>query len=112
MRKKFRLLPHYFFTQGEEMSKKRGETMAGVANYRYLTIEDRRKIEEWHGNGDRPLEIAARLGVHTATIYHELKRGYTGAVDALGRNVYRAERAQMTVQENFRHRGRRGRVAT
>lgn len=85
--------------------------MAGVANYRYLTIEDRRKIEEWHGNGDRPLEIAARLGVHTATIYHELKRGYTGAVDALGRNVYRAERAQMTVQENFRHRGRRGRAA-
>ena len=49
--------------------------MAG--NYRYLDFEDRKKIEAWHARGDRPLEIAARLGVHTATIYHELQRGYT-----------------------------------
>ena len=48
--------------------------MAG--NYRYLDFEDRKKIEAWHARGDRPLEIAARLGVHTATIYHELQRGY------------------------------------
>ena len=37
--------------------------MAG--NYRYLDFEDRKKIEAWHARGDRPLEIAARLGVHT-----------------------------------------------
>lgn len=47
--------------------------MAG--KYKYLTFEDRQKIEAWHARGDRPVEIAARLGVHTATIYNELKRG-------------------------------------
>lgn len=52
--------------------------MAG--NYRYLDFEDRKKIEAWHARGDRPLEIAARLGVHTATIYHELQRGYLIAI--------------------------------
>lgn len=45
--------------------------MAG--KYKYLTFEDRQKIEVWHACGDRPLEMAARLGVHTATIYNELK---------------------------------------
>lgn len=53
--------------------------MAG--KYKYLTFEDRQKIEAWHARGDRPVEIAARLGVHTATIYNELKRGYTGKFD-------------------------------
>ena len=79
--------------------------MAG--NYRYLDFEDRKKIEAWHARGDRPLEIAARLGVHTATIYHELQRGYTGEVDAAQREVYSAERAQAVVRENFKRRGRR-----
>lgn len=75
--------------------------------YRYLTFEDRQKIEALHANRVRPLEIAARLGVHTATIYNELKRGYTGERDEAQREVYSAERAQRVVQENFRHRGRR-----
>ena len=79
--------------------------MAG--NYRYLDFEDRKKIEVWHARGDRPLEIAARLGVHTATIYQELQRGYTGEVDAAQREVYSAERAQAVVRENFKRRGRR-----
>lgn len=79
--------------------------MAG--NYRYLDFEDRKKIEAWHARGDRPLEIAARLGVHTATIYHELQRGYTGERDANQRPEYCAELAQRTVQENFKRRGRR-----
>lgn len=79
--------------------------MAG--NYRYLDFEDRKKIEAWHARGDRTLEIAARLGVHTATIYHELQRGYTGEVDAEQREVYSAERAQAVVRENFKRRGRR-----
>lgn len=77
-------------------------------NYRYLDFEDRKKIEAWHARGDRPLEIAARLGVHTATIYLELQRGYTGEVDAAQREIYSAERAQAVVQENFKRRGRRG----
>ena len=79
--------------------------MAG--NYRYLTFDDRQKIEAWYARGDRPLEIAARLGVHTATIYNELQRGYTGEHDRTQREVYSAERAQRIVQENFKRRGRR-----
>ena len=79
--------------------------MAG--NYRYLDFEDRKKIEAWHARGDRPLEIAARLGVHTATIYHELQRGYTGEVDAAQREVYSAERAQTVFQDNIAQRGNR-----
>ena len=66
--------------------------MAG--RYKYLTFEDRQKIEVWHARGDRPLEIAARLGVHTATIYNELKRGYVGELDSTQREIYKAERAQ------------------
>lgn len=81
-----------------------------TGNYRYLTFEDRKKIEAWHARGDRPLEIAARLGVHTATIYHELQRGYTGERDKAQRNIYSAERAQGIVQENFKRRGRRAEV--
>lgn len=79
--------------------------MAG--KYRYLTFDDRKKIEVWHARGDRPLEIAARLGVHTATIYNELKRGYTGELDEAQCEKYSAERAQKTVQKNFKRRGRR-----
>ena len=79
--------------------------MAG--KYRYLTFDDRQQIEAWHARGDRPLEIAARLGVHTATIYHELQRGYTGEVDAAQREVYSAEQAQKSVRESIKRRGRR-----
>lgn len=97
----------YFFIPQTTINRNRngGEDMAG--NYRYLDFEDRKKIEAWHARGDRPLEIAARLGVHTATIYHELQRGYTGEVDAAQREVYSAERAQAVVRENFKRRGRR-----
>jgi IS30 family transposase len=82
--------------------------MAGA--YRYLTYEDRQNIEAWYKSGDRPFEIAARLGVHTATIYHELQRGYTGERDTNQRPAYCAELAQKTVQENFKRRGRRTEV--
>ncbi|WP_347293158.1 helix-turn-helix domain-containing protein, partial [uncultured Alistipes sp.] len=94
----------YFFTIKRGKCQQRGESMAG--KYKYLTFEDRQKIEAWHARGDRPLEIAARLGVHTATIYNELKRGYVGELDSRQREIYKAERAQATVQEHFKRRGR------
>lgn len=75
--------------------------------YRYLSFQDRRNIEKWYGAGDRPLEIAARLGVHTATIYHELQRGGTGELDRNKRQGYNAELAQQRVQESFKRRGRK-----
>ena len=46
-----------------------------TGKYRYLTFEDRKKIEAWHLIGDRPADIAARLSVHYTTIYKELQRG-------------------------------------
>lgn len=49
-----------------------------TGKYRYLTFEDRKKIEAWHLLGDRPVDIAARLSVHHTTIYKELQRGATG----------------------------------
>lgn len=49
--------------------------------YKYLTFEDRKKIEELYAAGERPVVIASRLGVCFATIYRELKRGYTGSND-------------------------------
>ena len=79
--------------------------MAG--KYKYLTFADRQKIEAWHTRGDRPVEIAARLGVHTATIYNELKRGYTGELDDTQREKYSATQAQQIVQSGFKRRGRK-----
>ena len=61
---------------------------------------------------ERPADIAERLGVTTATIYRELKRGETAGEDGapvLDRNRRRAYNpviAQQTVQANFRRRGR------
>ena len=61
---------------------------------------------------ERPADIAERLGVTTATIYRELKRGETVGEDGapvLDRNRRRAYNpviAQQTVQANFRRRGR------
>lgn len=62
-----------------------------TGKYRYLTFEDRKKIEAWHLLGDRPVDIAARLSVHHTTIYKELQRGATGALDANQREGYSAE---------------------
>ena len=53
-----------------------------TGKYRYLTFEDRKKIEAWHLLGDRPVDIAARLSVHHTTIYKELQRGATGTAQS------------------------------
>lgn len=74
--------------------------------YRYLTLEDRRNISIWYLNGECLLEIAMKIGVHTATIYTELHRGYTGKLDQNQRPDYDPELAQWTVQRNIRKRGR------
>lgn len=75
--------------------------------YRYLTYEDRQKIEKWYSDGVKPADIAEKLKVHTATVYHELSRGYTGKEDKSFRPEYSAETAQRAIQESFKRRGRR-----
>lgn len=80
-----------------------------ASNYRYITMQDREAIAGWYLNGDRPCDIAARLGVHTATIYHELRRGETGVLDRNQRPAYDPALAQQVVQANFKQRGRKRR---
>lgn len=85
--------------------------MRTTATYRYLTFEDRKKIEAWHKFGDRPVDIAARLSVHHTTIYKELQRGATGELDANQREGYNAELAERRLRESFKRRGKRSPAA-
>ena len=82
-----------------------------TGKYRYLTFEDRKKIEAWHLIGDRPADIAARLSVHYTTIYKELQRGATGALDRNQREGYSAELAERRLRESFKRRGKRAPAA-
>ena len=84
--------------------------MAG--KYRFITKDDRDAIAAWYLNGDRPCDIAERIGVHAATVYHELQRGYTGELDANQRPAYDATTAQRAVQESFKKRGRKRAAAS
>ena len=53
--------------------------------YSYLTLEQRREIERMYAEGERVVDIAARLKRSAAAIYEELKRGYTGEFDGYAR---------------------------
>lgn len=75
-------------------------------NYHYLSIEDRKEIEQRYAHGDRPEDIAAFVGVHTATIYRELERGYTGETDGNGKPGYSAIIGESKQKNSFRRRGR------
>lgn len=65
-----------------------------VLFYRHLSFEDRKRLETEYNAGAELSEIASLLGVHLSTVYRELARGYTGKMDANGRNGYSAETAQ------------------
>ncbi len=74
---------------------------------RYLTLEDRRSLEQLYSQGAGLAEIATSLGVHLATIYRELLRGNTGELNAQGREGYSAEVAQKAFNENLKRRVRK-----
>ena len=84
--------------------------MAG--KYRFITQEDRNMIDVWYLRGDRPSDIAARIGVHTATIYHELRRGHNGELDKNQRPAYDPTLAQREFQANLKKRGRKRKAVT
>lgn len=75
--------------------------------YRYLTFDDRKRLEKLYGSGERIVVIASCLGVSFATVYRELKRGYTGSNDDNMRPSYSAEVAELSLQNSFRSRGRK-----
>lgn len=100
-KKPLRFFLHYFLSEGR---RKEVKTLNG---YSYLTLEQRREIERMYAEGERVVDIAARLKRSAAAIYEALKRGYTGEFDGYARPKYSADLAQATVQENFRRRGNR-----
>lgn len=57
--------------------------------YSYLTLEQRREIERMYAEGERVVDIAARLKRSVAAIYEELKRGYTGEFPSPQRRIYK-----------------------
>ena len=56
--------------------------------YKRLSFNDRRKIEKLNESGRTVDEIAMIIGVHSATMYRELKRGG---------EPYKAEVAQRSI---------------
>lgn len=75
---------------------------------RNLTIGQRREIERLNADGVRPCEIVQAVGVTTATIYWEVKRGDTGQLNRHYRPEYNAA-AERNAQACIRQRGRRKR---
>lgn len=62
--------------------------------YRRLNFQDRQQIEQMCKSQKRAEEIAEAVGVHRATIYHELTRGGAGKGN---REKYSAEVAQRAI---------------
>ena len=69
-----------------------------VRQYRYIDFQDRKEISTRYLNGDRVADIADGLGMATATVYRELKRGETGGLDRNQRRAYNPVLAQQRVQ--------------
>ena len=76
-----------------------------VRQYRYIDFRDREQIAARYLNGDRVADIAAGLGVTTATVYRELQRGETGELDRNQRREYNPVLAHQRVQASFKRRG-------
>ena len=74
-----------------------------MSDPRYMSLEDRMKIEAWLSEDKHPPEIARALEVHLSTVYRELKRGgYTAAGAS-----YSATLAHEVFTENLRKRRHR-----
>lgn len=67
---------------------------------KHLTFQDRVKMESLYLDGCKAEKIAEDLSIHRATVYNELKRGYTGEMDRNGRAGYSANLAQQKIFEN------------
>lgn len=67
---------------------------------KHMTLQDREKLEALYLDGCKVEKIAGDLGVHRATVYTELKRGYTGEMDSNGNPGYSATLGQQKIFEN------------
>lgn len=59
-----------------------------------LDFADRKRIEAMKNSGVKVTEIAQAVGVHRATIYHELKRGESLTGQRWHREHYKPRRQQ------------------
>ena len=73
------------------LSGGRRKEVKALNGYSYLTLEQRREIERMYTEGERVVDIAARLKRSVAAIYAELKRGYTGEFDSYARHMAHVE---------------------
>lgn len=62
--------------------------------YKYLTYADRKKIETMIKEGISSAKIAEAIGVHSGTIYREIKAGG-------GRQNYNAQKVQSMLVEKM-----------
>lgn len=65
-----------------------------MSMYRWISQDERRKIEKAYQSGEAIDAIAKSLGRNRTTIYNEIRRGDTGEMDENGRQGYSAEIAQ------------------
>lgn len=77
-----------------------------ILGFSYITQEDRKIIEKMYADGERVVDIAARVNKSHKSIYRELKRGCTGKLDKNKRLEYSAELGQTVLQKRFRRRGK------
>lgn len=70
-----------------------------MSKSKWLTLEERKAIEEMYNNNAKVAEIAEEFKRNVTTIYLELRNGYTGEMDQNGRAGYSAEIAQKRIFE-------------
>lgn len=83
-----------------------------MTGYKYITFDDRKKIEKLYNDGMKITDIAVAVGFSFAAVYRELKRGYTGNYDSNMQPEYNAEIAQVTFCKSLKSRGRRNGMGT
>ena len=78
-----------------------------MAYYAFRTLEERQKVEKLWEDGLTPKEISADTGKSLDSVYAELARGQDGSRLTDQRLRYRAELAQLRVQQSLERRGKR-----
>lgn len=76
-----------------------------IITCRYITYEDRKRLEQLYSAGAAISDIAVTLNIHISTAYREIAKGNTGTLDKNGRFGYDAEIAQKATQESLKRRG-------
>lgn len=68
--------------------------------FRFLTENDRVKIEAWYKRGLSQSEIARELGVHRSTVCRELRRGLCEQLDGDTWKIYHTYSSQIAQQKH------------